>query len=145
MSQKAYPLSLWSQNSLTDAHTLFVITLRATAFICDHKPQIISRLCHICSAILGWAYISIMSDRRLSLTLSKTFNLFSFVFKHLAESLIKVVQSLNYRIAILDQINQIGYIGRQIETNRKHRRSSKCFSSTFDGSVRCPSKLERTD
>jgi len=57
-----------------------------------------------------------MSDRRLSLTQSKTFNLFSFVFKHLAESLIKVVQSLNYHVAILDQINQIGYIETQ---NRK--------------------------
>ena len=84
-----------------------------------------------------------MSDRRLSLTQSKTFNLFSFVFKHLAESLIKVVQSLNYHVAILDQINQIGYIESDKKQIASNVGSSKCFSVLLTDTVKSPIKLRR--
>ena len=85
-----------------------------------------------------------MSDRLLSLTQSKTFNLFSFVFKHLAESLIKVVQSLNYRIAILDQINQISYIESD-KAKRTRLRPSTSQRPRRSGRIEDPPKLERTE
>ena len=83
-----------------------------------------------------------MSDRRLSLTLSKTFNLFSFVFKHLAESLIKVVQPLNYPVAILDQINQIGYIESD-KAKRTRLRPSTSQRPRRSGRIEDPPKLRR--
>ena len=84
-----------------------------------------------------------MSDQRLSLTLSKTLDLFSFVFKHLAESLIKVVQPLNYPVAILDQINQIGYIESD-KAKRTRFRPSTSQRPRRSGRIEDPPKTRKT-